>query len=190
MQTVMLIGAWLLLIFVIGAFILVIASTSVQALWMVPFVPTPRPIIDAMMKLADLRPGDTVLELGAGDGRVLFAAEKIQPDIHPIGYEGAPGVWLLAQFRIWLRRSRAKIFCRNFMHCDLSKADVIFTYLSIASMRKLRPKFERELKDGVRIVTHAFSLPEIVPNHKEFVAMPFGGGSNVLRYIWKRPVTM
>ncbi len=186
METLAFVGLWICLGVAGIFFILLILSTSVQALWMVPFIPTPRPIIDAMIRLAELKPQDTVLELGAGDGRVLFAAEKAEQSIRGIGYEGAIGVWLLAVVRIWLRGSKVHVHCKDFMHIDLSQADVIFTYLSIASMKRLKPKFERELREGTRIITHAFSLPDLLPDRKEFVKMPMGG-SNVIRYVWKKP---
>ena len=153
-------GLWMLVLVGAVFFILLILSTSVQAIWMVPFVPTPKAITDGMLDFAELKPGQVVYDLGAGDGRVLLAAEKRVPTIKAIGYEGAIGVWLLSKFRMWLRGSKVTMLCEDFMkNVDFSDADVIFTYLSIESMKKLKPKFDVQLKDGARVVTHAFRVP-------------------------------
>ena len=186
MHLLALTAAWFLLLLVIVFFGLVIASTSVQALWMVPFVPTPQPIIDGMVEFAELKPHQVVLDLGAGDGRVLLAAEKREPTIDATGYEGAVGVWLLSKLRVRLRRSNVKMICRDFMREDFSKADIIFTYLSIASMKKLKPKFDAELKDGAMVVTHAFRVPDLEPDRERMVTMPFGRGSRIYRYVWHK----
>ncbi len=187
METLSLIVAIFFLTVVVVLFFLLIASTSVQALWMVPFVPTPKAIIEGMIDIADLKPGQIVYDLGAGDGRVLFAAEKRQPTIRGIGYEGAIGVWLLAKLRIAMRGSKVTMRREDFMkNVDFSDADVIFTYLSIASMKKLKPKFDVQLKDGARVVTHAFRVPDMVPEQERMVTMPFGRGSHVYSYVWRK----
>lgn len=187
MELLSIISAFFLLGIVLVLFVLLIASTSVQALWMVPFVPTPKAIIDGMIELAELKPNQVVYDLGAGDGRVLFAAEKREPTIHGIGYEGAIGVWLLAKLRILLRRSTVDMRREDFMkNVDFSDADVIFTYLSIASMQKLKPKFDAQLKPGARVVTHAFRVPEMQPEKERLVTMPFGRGSHIYSYVWKK----
>lgn len=187
METLSLISAVFLLIIVLTVFLLLIVSTSVQALWMVPFVPTPKAIIDGMIEFADLKPNQIVYDLGAGDGRVLFAAEKRQPTIRGIGYEGALGVWLLAKLRIAMRRSNVTMRREDFMkNVDFSDADVIFTYLSIASMKKLKPKFDAQLKNGARVVTHAFRVPDKVPEKEKMVTMPMGRGSHIYSYVWRK----
>ncbi len=167
-------------------FVLLIASTSVQAFWRVPFIPTPKPIIDGMLDLADLQPNQVVYDLGAGDGRILFAAEKRQPTIRGIGYEGAIGVWLLAKIRIFMLGSKIDMRCEDFTKINFSDADVIFTYLSMATMKKLKPKFDAELKNGAKVVTHAFRVPEMQPEKEKMVAMPMGKGSTVYSYVWRK----
>lgn len=179
-------SVWFLCIVVAVFFALLIVSTSVQALWMVPFIPTPKAIIDGMIEFAELRPGERVYDLGAGDGRVLLAAEKREPTIRATGYEGAFGVWLFALIRLHLRRSKATMKCQDFMKVNLSDADVIFTYLSIESMKKLKPKFDAELKDGARVITHAFRVPDMAPDKERMVSMPMGRGSRIYRYVWRK----
>ena len=186
MHLLALVFAWFLILLLLVFFGLVIVSTSVQAFWMVPFVPTPKVIIDGMVEFAELKPNQIVFDLGAGDGRILLAAEKREPSIKAIGYEGAIGVWLLSKLRMYLRGSKIQMVCKDFMNEDFSKADVIFTYLSIASMKKLKPRFDRELKDGAMVITHAFRVPDMQPDLERMVDMPFGRGSKIYRYVWHK----
>lgn len=88
-----------------------------------------------------------------------------------------------------MRGSKIVMRREDFMkNVDFSDADVIFTYLSIASMKKLKPKFDAQMKDGARVVTHAFRVPDMVPEQERMVTMPFGRGSHVYSYVWRRPL--
>ncbi len=185
MDSLTLLSLWVILITVLGGLVVLLISVVTQMRWMVPFVPTPRPVIAAMIDLAQLKPCQVVFDLGAGDGRVLLAAEKREPKICATGYEGALGVWMLSKARVALRRSNVQMRMKNFMTEDFSKADVIFTYLSIAMMKALKPKFDRELKKGARVITHAFRVPDMQPDKEAVVKMPLWGGSRVYRYVWK-----
>lgn len=189
MDVLFLLSTWLLFLVAGCILFLIIISTFVQSFWMVPFIPTPRAIIDGMIEYAELKPNERVYDLGAGDGRVLLAAEKAEPTIRATGYEGAFGVWLLSMLRMHLRRSNVTMKCQDFMKIDLSDADVIFTYLSIDSMKKLKPKFDAELKDGARVISHAFRVPAMTPDRERMVTMPMGRGSHIYRYRWRKSTT-
>lgn len=179
-------GSWVFLIVVLVGLVLLIITILFHFWWMVPFVPTPMPIVEEMVKLANLKPGQVVYDLGAGDGRFLIAAKRIEKNISAIGYEGAIGVWMLAKVRIFFSPSRdIRMVCGNFMTADLSKADVIFTYLSIHVMKVLLPKFARELRPGTIIISHAFRLPGLEPIATADVPMRFGGLSKAYCYVWK-----
>ena len=147
----------LVLALALGLFVAV--SMIVAIFTPVPYVPSKRFVVDAMIKEAHLQPGMTVVDIGAGDGRILQAAMNACDGIHAIGYECMPSVYLYARLRLWLLRSRVDYRYGNAFNADLSNTDVVFTYLSPSVMRRLSPKFAAELKPGARVVSHAFPLP-------------------------------
>jgi ribosomal protein L11 methylase PrmA len=122
-----------------------------------PFVPSNRKTLEKMLKVAKIQKGERVIDLGCGDGRIVFRAENEFGAIAE-GYEISVFVWLLAQSNKILKRAKSKIYRRNFFTADLSKADVVFCYLLPEVMQKLSPKFKKELKHGARIISASFSL--------------------------------
>lgn len=161
---------------------IILISALFNLFHMVAFVPTARRVSDAMVRMAALKPGELVVDLGAGDGRILEVALSKQPKIRAIGYEGSFGVWLLAQIRHLFTRHKPPVLLRNFLKEDLSKVDVVFTYLSMNMMTKLKPKFEKELKKGARVVAHAFKIPDRKHDASTSVPMQLGGTTGVYVY--------
>ncbi len=149
---------------------------------MVPFVPTPAVVIETMIQEAQLQPDMLVVDLGAGDGRVVRRALRRVPTIRAVGYEGAFGVWLLAKLCNVFSKAKPEMLRQDFFQQNFSDVDVVFTYLSIGIMQKLLPKLEQELKPGAKVISNTFSFQHREPSKKVFVKMPFWGGTNVLVY--------
>ncbi len=130
----------------------------------VVYVPTPTPVVNEMLRLANVNSNDIVYDLGSGDGRIVIAAAKergargIGIDINPKRIQEAnqnaqkAGVSDRVQFRQ-----------QDLFQTDFSNATVVMLYLLPKLNVKLRPKLLRELKPGTRIVSHAFDMGEWKP---------------------------
>lgn len=153
-------------------------------LWVpVPYIPTPRKVVDRMVALAALKTGDRVYDLGAGDCRLLITAKRSVAGAQAVGYELSPVVWLLGRLRI--ARSGLQIALRfgDARKADLRDADCIFLYLMPKPMKELQEKFNRELKPGTCVVSYVFRFPDRAPEKTEKVPW-LGKERSVLVYRW------
>ncbi|MBI3618598.1 hypothetical protein HY213_01015 [Candidatus Peregrinibacteria bacterium] len=141
-----------------------IALTAVMhAVLGVVYVPTPRDVADAMVEAAHLRGDETVYDLGAGDGQILLRAKGRFPQLTAIGCEIVPTIWLLGWIRTRLRQPSIHFRLRDAMSLDLRDADVLFLYLTPSILGKFEGKFDRELRSGTTVITHAFRFPNRTP---------------------------
>ena len=150
----------------------------------VPFVPTPMEVVREMLRVAGLKPGETVLDLGCGDGRVLVVAAK-EFGARAIGIELRSDLVSKAALNAIKEdvRDRVLIIHGNFFELRLPPADVIFLYLLTSVNERLRPKLEREAKPGTRIVSHDFEVVGWRP--KKIVEFRDGGRSHRI-YLYVR----
>src|SRR5690242_8843318 len=124
-----------------------------------PFVPTRQADVVRMLELAEIKPGERVFDLGAGDGRFLVTAAR-RFRAQPSGYEISLIPYLIGKLRLALAGlPTSAIKFQDFFRVDLSSADVVMCFLTPMAMAKLVPKFQKELRPGTRIVSYAFSLP-------------------------------
>jgi len=130
-----------------------------------PFVPSGKKIIAKMVKMAQIKPGEKVFDLGCGDGRILFEAEKAGGNC--VGVEIAPPIFLIAKLRKFLKKSKAKIRLGNlFSQKDLKTADVVFLFLMPPVVEKFYREIWPKLKPGARVVSHAFEMKKLPPTEK------------------------
>jgi SAM-dependent methyltransferase len=124
----------------------------------VPFIPTPQPVVEKMLELADIKQGDVVYDLGCGDGRIVVMA-AVKYGVKAVGFDIDP-----AQ----VREARANVQRNGVEHLvtiqkadiftlDLREASVVTLYLLPELNQRLRPQL-RQLKPGSRIVSHDFDL--------------------------------
>ncbi|GHA79956.1 SAM-dependent methyltransferase [Cognatilysobacter bugurensis] len=135
------------------------------------YVPTPQPVVDAMLEMAEVKKGDVLYDLGSGDGRIPITAAKkygvrgtgidINPQRIAEANENAQreGVTELVTFK------EADLFKEDF-----SDANVVTLYLLDSLNEKLRPRLLAELKPGTRIVSHAFRMGDWEPEETRTVA--------------------
>lgn len=139
---------------------LVVTWSLVMQIWTrVPSVPTPHALVDNIIELADIQPGDVIFDLGTGDGRIPIAAKQAQPDCTAIGYELVPSVLYWGRLMAWLKKVDVELCRADAFTADLSKADVVITYLYPEVMEKLLPKLDSELRPGTKVLSHAFEFP-------------------------------
>jgi SAM-dependent methyltransferase len=150
----------LLLILVAGGVFLMLATAVINILMMVPYVPSSKKVVKHLVKIAGLKPGEKVYDLGCGDGRILIEAEK-KARVKAVGYEAAPIPFILALIRKALSRSKARILMKNFFGQNLRDADVIFCYLGPDSKHRLAEKLKKECRAGTRIFSHTFNIEEL-----------------------------
>ena len=151
----------------------------------VPYVPTPPEVVEAMIRLARVRSGDVVYDLGCGDGRIVIAAVRIA---------GVRGVCVdIDPERIHESRQNAQIagVVRRirFVRGDLFKvpiqdATVVMLYLLPDVNLRLRPRLRGELRPGTRIVSHAFSMGDWKPRREIEIGLP---PASTPVYLWVVP---
>ncbi len=126
----------------------------------VPWVPTMSEFINGFFELAPVSSSDVVYDLGCGDGRLLFAAlEKGAGGCVGIDIDSKKVDEAKESAREKGLDSRITFIEGDFLDQKLSEATVILCYLFPEALRALRPKFERELKPGTRIVSEVFTVP-------------------------------
>jgi precorrin-6B methylase 2 len=136
-----------------------IAQPNARGQNLAPFVASPQEIIDLMLESAGVKPGEIVYDLGCGDGRIVvtavnkFRAKAVGVELNPELARAASDMI----FRLGLQ-NRATILRANMMDVDISPADVVTLYLLTSSNEMLRPKLEKSLKPGARVVSHDYAV--------------------------------
>jgi SAM-dependent methyltransferase len=133
----------------------------------VPYVPTPPQIVEAMLKLGNIKPTDFVIDLGCGDGRiVVMAAEKF--GARGMGFDLNPQ--RIAEAKENAKKAhvedKVEFVEKNLFDADVSKATLVTLYLLPDVNIRLRPKLLRELRTGARIVSHSFDMGDWKPDKK------------------------
>lgn len=129
-----------------------------------PFLPTPMTAVEAMLDLAKVGPGDSVVDLGSGDGRIAIAAAK--RGAMALGIEIDPD--LVRRARLHARdagvEQNARFRGENLFDAAIRGADVVTLYLLPDLNLRLRPRLLTELAPGARVVSHAFDMADWVPD--------------------------
>jgi len=146
-------------------FLLALLWILVPALYGLPSKPTKPDRIRKALQLVDLKQGETLYDLGAGDGRVLLIAAK-EFGAKTIGIEIAPVQILLIRLRIILSglRDRVQIRFWNFYKTGLEDADVVFIYATLQELMKLAPHLKKRMKPGSRLVSISADFPAWEPS--------------------------
>ena len=128
--------------------------------WLGPYVPTPPEVIDAMLKLATVREGDILYDLGSGDGRIIIrAAEK--HSINTVGIEFDEELCRATRVSVRERHleARVRVIQGDILEQDLSEASVVTVYLLPKSLGKIAALLQTQLKKGARVVVVNDEMP-------------------------------
>lgn len=150
------------------------------------YVPTPQQVVDKMLEMADVRPGEILYDLGCGDGRIPVTAAK-KFGIKTWGFDINP-VRVKESLENVKKNDVGKLVTiklQDIFELDLSKADVITLYLLPQLNVKLIPQLDK-LKPGCRIVSHDFDMAGVRP--KKMITYTPSGGREHRIYLWVTPL--
>ncbi len=149
------------------------------------YVPTPHEVVDKMLEMADVRPGEVVYDLGCGDARIPVAASKkfgVRSwgfDINPVRVKES-----LENVEKNSVQHLVTIQEQDLFELDLSKADVVTLYLLPRLNVKLIPQLD-QLKPGSRIVSHDFDMDGVRPQGE--LRMRVGDREHCV-FLWTTPL--
>jgi len=126
-------------------------NLTLDALWQ----PTDSVTLQRLLQLSEIQPGETLIDLGCGDGRFVVAAAR-DFGARATGVEIDP--FRVAYARLWIRLARlsdrARIVRANMYAFDVSNADVVVLFLSATANFRLQKRLRSQLKDGARVVSY------------------------------------
>ena len=150
------------------AFILGLAFASAWSLQaqqfgnddLAPFLPSPQIVVEKMLDLAHIKPGEVVYDLGSGDGRVLITAvQKFKANAVGVEISEILCKSTIKRINDLGLSSQIKIINGNALKVDLTPADIVTLYLLTSSNARLRPNLEKYLKPTARVVSLDFGIP-------------------------------
>jgi len=150
--------------FFLFLFILGLLWVLAPAMFGPPTRPTAPDRIRKALRLVNLQPGETLYDLGAGDGRVLLIAAR-EFGAQAVGIEVGPVQGALIWLRIAAGRLGNMIHIKwgNYFNADLRRADVVFIYATSREIPRLVPHLTQQMKPGARVVSISADFPEWEP---------------------------
>ncbi|MBP7821193.1 class I SAM-dependent methyltransferase [Candidatus Saccharibacteria bacterium] len=135
----------------------ILACFAVVLLFGAPYLPTLKQQQAEALKMLDLKRGETLLELGCGDGRMLVTAAK--QGINGVGYELNPIIFLIAKVVTFKYRRLVRVEYGNFWHKKWPPTDGIYVFLHTRFMNKLDNKVIQQYNGKkIKLVSYAFPI--------------------------------
>ncbi len=144
--------------------LLIVLPFGIGAIIGAPYVPILSRDSRRILKLSGLKPGQTLVDLGSGDGRLLRAAAA--QGILCIGYEINPYLVWISRLVCWRYRRLVTIHTADIWHTKLPRADVIYIFILDRYMERLERKFTAELTQPTKVISYIFQLPSRTPIHQ------------------------
>jgi hypothetical protein len=167
------------------------ASTEYEPKGVLPgkdvgWLPTEDALVEVMLAMAGVTPGDYVIDLGSGDGRMVIAAAKL--GARALGVEYNPDLVAVAR-RNAVREGvhdRVEFIQADLFEVDFSKATVVTLFLRSDLNLRLRPKI-LDMKPGVRVVSNSFTMADWVPDQTASVEEERCPNFCCFAYFWVVP---
>jgi SAM-dependent methyltransferase len=152
--------------------------------YIAPFVTTPQEVVDWMLEVAQVGPGDLLYDLGSGDGRIVITAAK-RYGAKSVGFEIDPALVTLSRRNIREAgvEHLAEIRDEDIRNVDLSPASVVTMYLYPSANLRLRAAIRRQLKAGSRVVSHNSNMGDWKPDRVEQITDSAGFLRTI--YLWR-----
>ena len=127
-----------------------------------PWFPTRKKDFPRINRIADLKPGEVLYELGCGDGRVCNYLAKKNPEVKVVGIESFALVYLVARLRKFFSGTKnLELKLGDVYKEDLSPADALYTFAIIESINgQLKEKILKEMKQDARLISYTFSIKD------------------------------
>ncbi|MCS7043154.1 MAG: methyltransferase domain-containing protein [Bryobacteraceae bacterium] len=169
-----------------GLLLAACASAQDKGEKLAPYYPTPETVVERMLRLGGLKPGEKMYDLGSGDGRiVIMAAERFKANAVGVEFDEDLVKQSTARIRALGLEKRARIIHGDLLQQDYSDADLITIYLLPSAVEKARPLLEKQLKKGARVVAHDFGIPGWTPVKEEHIEDDGEGRAHTL-YLYVR----
>jgi hypothetical protein len=159
-----------------------------------PYVPTPQVVVDRMLDMAQLKAGETVIDLGSGDGRIMIEAAT-RYGARGFGVEIDPRLVELSNDRAAEAgvADRVKFLQQDLFKTDFHEANVLTLYLLPDVNLALRPKILAELRPGSRVVSHDYGMGDWRPDAEETIPAPdkkVGARKESQVFLWTVPASV
>lgn len=149
----------------------------------VPFVRSTPEVIERMLELARVRPGDVIYDIGSGDGAIIIHAAK-KYGVKGVGIEIDQDLVTRARNNAYREKVEHLVEFRaqDAFTVDISPATVVTLYMLPDFNAKLRPIMDRQLKPGTRVVSHDYPIEGWTPDRVEPVRGDFVHNHTVLLF--------
>jgi SAM-dependent methyltransferase len=141
-----------------------------EPMYLVPFLPSPKKVVKEALKLADLKEGEVLVDLGSGDGRVLIEAAKL--GAYAVGIEIDDKLIAKAKMKVEKEGLKDKVYITKgdlFRFDYVRNADVIYMFLDKESMKLVKKLLIENAKNGARVISITYPIPGWEPKAKKVI---------------------
>ncbi len=144
---------------IVGIVFILLLSFAYGSLRGAPWVPTKKHDVQRFLNLAEVKENEIFYELGCGDARITCAAGNA--GAKATGFDVSLFPFIIAQIRVLFSKNRKNINIkyRDIWFLNFKDADLVYMFLMPETYEKIKPKLEKELKPGARVITYVWPMP-------------------------------